>query len=47
VFVGDDLTDHDGFKAAEAHGGIAVDVLQRFAGRPQEVRNWLKQVARV
>lgn len=47
VFVGDDLTDHDGFKAAEALGGVAVDVFQRFAGRPQEVRNWLKQVARV
>jgi trehalose 6-phosphate phosphatase len=47
VFVGDDLTDHDGFKAAEAMGGLAVDVFQRFAGRPQEVRSWLKQVARV
>ena len=47
VFVGDDLTDHDGFRAAEAKGGLAVDVFQRFAGRPQEVREWLKQVARV
>ncbi len=47
VFVGDDLTDHDGFKAVEAMGGLAVDVFQRFAGRPQEVRDWLKQVARV
>jgi trehalose 6-phosphate phosphatase len=47
VFVGDDLTDHDGFKAVEALGGLAVDVFQRFAGCPQEVRDWLKQVARV
>jgi trehalose 6-phosphate phosphatase len=47
VFVGDDLTDHDGFKAASAMGGLAVDVFERFAGRPQEVRNWLKLVARV
>jgi trehalose 6-phosphate phosphatase len=47
VFVGDDLTDHDGFKAADALGGLAVDVFQRFAGRPEEVRNWLKHVARV
>ena len=47
VFVGDDLTDHDGFRAAEAMSGLAVDVFQRFAGRPQEVRDWLTQVARV
>ncbi|MBI1209963.1 MAG: trehalose-phosphatase [Alphaproteobacteria bacterium] len=47
VFVGDDVTDHDGFRAAEAMGGLAVDVFQRFAGRPKEVRDWLKQVARV
>jgi trehalose 6-phosphate phosphatase len=47
VFVGDDLTDHDGFRAVEDKGGLAVDVFQRFAGRPQDVRHWLKQVARI
>lgn len=47
VFVGDDLTDDDGFKAAEAMGGLAIDVFQRFAGRPKDVRDWLKRIAKV
>jgi trehalose 6-phosphate phosphatase len=47
VFVGDDTTDHDGFGAAVARGGIALDVAQAFAGRPDEVRAWLKRVAEI
>ena len=41
VFVGDDVTDEDGFRAAEALGGIAVDVRAIFAGEPADVRAWL------
>lgn len=41
VFVGDDVTDQDGFRAAEAMGGIALDVHVAFAGRPSEVLRWL------
>ena len=45
VFVGDDVTDEDGFAAARQHGGLALHVAERFNGRPQEVRDWLKRVA--
>lgn len=45
VFVGDDLTDEDGFRAAASFGGEALDVFTRFAGKPAEVRQWLKLVA--
>jgi trehalose 6-phosphate phosphatase len=45
VFVGDDVTDEDGFSAARAHGGAALHVASCFDGRPQAVRDWLKQVA--
>jgi len=41
VFVGDDVTDEDGFRAVEALGGIAVDVRVVFAGEPVDVRAWL------
>jgi trehalose 6-phosphate phosphatase len=41
VFVGDDVTDEDGFRAAEALGGIGVDVRIVFAGEPADVRAWL------
>ena len=47
VFIGDDTTDHDGFRAARAMGGEGHDVLVRFGGRPKEVRRWLKSVAGV
>jgi trehalose 6-phosphate phosphatase len=47
VFIGDDATDHDGFRAAQAMGGEGYDVLVRFGGRPTEVRRWLKSVAAV
>jgi trehalose 6-phosphate phosphatase len=45
VFIGDDLTDHDGFAAAIELGGIALDVGLTFAGRPCDVRAWLKRFA--
>ncbi|MDR3408137.1 MAG: trehalose-phosphatase [Methylovirgula sp.] len=45
VFVGDDVTDEDGFAAARAHGGLALDVATYFGGEPQDVRHWLKRVA--
>ncbi|MBS0279210.1 MAG: trehalose-phosphatase [Proteobacteria bacterium] len=41
VFVGDDVTDHDGFRAAKEKGGIALDVGIAFGGRPAAVRAWL------
>jgi trehalose 6-phosphate phosphatase len=43
VFVGDDVTDHDGFRAVEEKGGIALDVGVAFGGEPAAVRAWLKQ----
>lgn len=43
VFVGDDVTDHDGFRAAEEKGGIALDVGIAFDGRPAAVRAWLER----
>lgn len=42
VFVGDDFTDHDGFRAAEQLGGRGLSVGDHFGGRPGEVRHWLK-----
>ena len=45
--VGDDKTDHDGFAAAVARGGIALDVAHVFAGRPDKVRAWLKRVVEI
>jgi trehalose 6-phosphate phosphatase len=47
VFVGDDTTDRDGFGAVLKRGGIALDVAVSFAGRPQEVRAWLKHLAQI
>ncbi|HWA29888.1 MAG TPA: trehalose-phosphatase [Rhizomicrobium sp.] len=43
VFVGDDVTDHDGFRAVEELGGIALHVAEAFDGRPAAVRAWLKR----
>jgi len=42
VFVGDDVTDHDGFRAVEEKGGIALDVGVAFGGQPAAVRKWLE-----
>jgi trehalose 6-phosphate phosphatase len=41
VFIGDDVTDHDGFRAALSLGGMAVDVHQAFGGKPSGVLRWL------
>jgi trehalose 6-phosphate phosphatase len=50
VFVGDDLTDQDGFAMVEAHGGMSVGVGDRVQGQYYlenvvSVRNWLKGIA--
>ncbi|MDP9090281.1 MAG: trehalose-phosphatase [Pseudomonadota bacterium] len=50
VFVGDDLTDQDGFAMVEAHGGMSVGVGERVQGQYYlenvvSVRNWLKGIA--
>ena len=45
VFVGDDVTDEDGFRAARAMGGLGLNVKQSFGGRPSEVRRWLRAFA--
>jgi trehalose 6-phosphate phosphatase len=42
VFVGDDVTDEDGFRAAKELGGIALHVADAFGGRPANVRDWLQ-----
>jgi trehalose 6-phosphate phosphatase len=47
VFVGDDITDEDGFRAAEALGGEGLDVFTHFGGRPKQVRLWLKAIAKL
>ena len=41
VFVGDDVTDEDGFVVALELGGLALDVRVQFDGRPARVREWL------
>ncbi|MDE2492740.1 MAG: trehalose-phosphatase [Alphaproteobacteria bacterium] len=42
VFVGDDVTDEDGFRAAAEMGGLGLHVGQSFDGKPSEVRRWLE-----
>ncbi|MDE2629836.1 MAG: trehalose-phosphatase [Alphaproteobacteria bacterium] len=42
VFVGDDVTDEDGFRAARDLGGLALHVNEAFGGEPSNVRRWLK-----
>ena len=44
VFIGDDVTDEDGFAAAEAHGGFGIHVGSR---EPQGARYKLDSVAAV
>jgi trehalose 6-phosphate phosphatase len=50
VFVGDDLTDLDGFKAVEDQGGISIAVGDRVPAQYRvenvaAVRAWLKEIA--
>jgi trehalose 6-phosphate phosphatase len=50
VFIGDDLTDQDGFGMVEAHGGISIGVGDQVQGQfylpdVAAVRIWLKGVA--
>jgi trehalose 6-phosphate phosphatase len=45
VFIGDDITDHDGFDAVASAGGIALDVATAFDNKPDLVRGWLRSFA--
>jgi trehalose 6-phosphate phosphatase len=50
VFVGDDLTDQDGFQMIEDQGGISIAVGDRVRAQfhlenPAAVRNWLHSIA--
>ncbi|MCC7463347.1 MAG: trehalose-phosphatase [Gammaproteobacteria bacterium] len=50
VFVGDDLTDRDGFEAVRRHDGVTVAVGDRVTAQwrladPAAVRTWLAQIA--
>lgn len=42
VFVGDDVTDEDGMRAAVRHGGEGLRVGDVFAGQTRNVRAWLR-----
>ncbi len=49
VFVGDDLTDRDGFSAVESLNGVSIGVGDRVQGRYQlpdvgSVRRWLHEI---
>jgi trehalose 6-phosphate phosphatase len=50
VFIGDDLTDQDGFGMVESHGGLSIAVGDHVQGQyyladVSAVRAWLKQAA--
>ena len=50
VYVGDDLTDIDGFRVVDDQGGISIAVGDRVCGQyhldnPEAVRLWLKGIA--
>ena len=50
VFVGDDLTDQDGFQIVEDRGGISIAVGDRVRAQfhlenPASVRTWLQSIA--
>jgi trehalose 6-phosphate phosphatase len=42
VFIGDDVTDDDGFRAAEEMGGFGLNVEEAFGGDTAHVRRWLE-----
>jgi trehalose 6-phosphate phosphatase len=44
VFIGDDVTDEDGIRAARALGGLGYRVPDVFGG-PAQVREWLRKQA--
>jgi len=44
VFIGDDVTDQDGFRAAKSLGGEGLDVHETFDGRPAAVLRWLEKM---
>jgi len=44
VFIGDDVTDADGMRAARAAGGVGLFVAETF-GDPAGVRRWLADLA--
>jgi trehalose 6-phosphate phosphatase len=45
VFIGDDVTDEDGMRAARAMGGVGMRVAEVF-GDPRGVLAWLADAAR-
>jgi trehalose-phosphatase len=45
VFVGDDVTDEDGFAVAREAGGLGLHVARDFGDATANVRHWLKNVA--
>ncbi|MGQ0675424.1 MAG: trehalose-phosphatase [Rhodospirillales bacterium] len=47
VFVGDDVTDEDGFRAARALGGHGLNVHLYFPAGAVQVREWLVDIVRV
>jgi len=42
VFIGDDVTDEDGFRAARKMGGLGLHVAEAFGGHASCVREWLR-----